>query len=142
MNASARDRLGTARAVGTLPSAVASLALATCLTALLLAPAFASAATTHVFSTSFGSAGAGAGQLSLVPTFDVVNSGSGVLAGSGLAVNDETHDVYVADTANHRIDQFSSSTVSDHTTFAPNVSVPALTYAPLTSHPSLQGGAR
>jgi hypothetical protein len=56
----------------------------------------------HLFSTSFGATGSGDGQMSLQA------AGSGVV-GSGLAVNEETHDVYVADTGNHRVDEFSSS---------------------------------
>ena len=57
------------------------------------APAFA--VTTHVFSTSFGTAGEGAGQVSLA-------------SNSGVAVNstNPNHDVYVADTGNHRVDEF------------------------------------
>jgi hypothetical protein len=45
---------------------------------------------------SFGSPGSGDGQLSLAEH-------------SGLAVNEATHDIYVADTANHRVSQFSAS---------------------------------
>jgi hypothetical protein len=62
--------------------------------ALGVAPALASE--THVFSSSFGSAGAGAGQVSLA-------------GDSGVAVNASTHDVYVADTGNARVDEFSAS---------------------------------
>jgi hypothetical protein len=58
------------------------------------APAFAF--NTHVFSTSFASSGSGDGQVSLA-------------SNSGVAVNGTSHDVYVADTGNHRVDQFSSS---------------------------------
>src|ERR1700704_4612 len=67
--------------------------LAGALLALVVAPALASP---HIFSTSFGSGGAEAGQVSLA-------------FNSGVAVNATTHDVYVADTGNHRVDQFSSS---------------------------------
>jgi hypothetical protein len=58
------------------------------------APAFANSA--HVFSRSFGTGagGEGAGELK---------------EPKAVAVNDETHDVYVADTANARVDQFDSS---------------------------------
>jgi sugar lactone lactonase YvrE len=73
------------------------LALASVL-GLSLAATPASALNTHVFSTAFGSAGAGAGQLSLASS-------------SGVAVNTTTHDVYVADTGNLRVDQFSSAGV-------------------------------
>ncbi|HEV7493067.1 hypothetical protein [Baekduia sp.] len=61
---------------------------------LVFGAASASALQTHVFSSSFGSAGSGAGQVS---------------SPSGVAVNATTHDVYVADTANLRVDQFSSA---------------------------------
>jgi hypothetical protein len=50
----------------------------------------------HVLSSSFGSAGSGAGQLQLA-------------ASSEVAVNQGTGDVYVADTGNRRVDEFSSS---------------------------------
>jgi DNA-binding beta-propeller fold protein YncE len=49
---------------------------------------------THVLSSSFGSEGSGAGQLS---------------SPDGVAVNTSTHDVYVADRGNYRVDEFSSS---------------------------------
>jgi sugar lactone lactonase YvrE len=76
-------------------SAVLHLTLATAaLLALVAAPA--SAVTTHVFAPSFGSAGAGAGQVSLA-------------SDSGVAVNATTHDIYVADTGNARVDQFDQS---------------------------------
>lgn len=61
------------------------------------APAFA--LNTHVFSSSFGSSGSGAGEMSLRGATEEV-------AGSGAAVNATTHDVYVADTGNARIDEF------------------------------------
>ena len=63
---------------------------------IVASPAFA--LDTHVFSLAFGSAGTGAGQVSLA-------------GGSGVAVNAVTHDAYVADTRNSRVDQFSSSGV-------------------------------
>jgi hypothetical protein len=63
---------------------------------LLFAAAPALAGGPHIFSMSFGSAGSGAGQLSF--------SGYG-----GVAVNAATHDVYVADTGNNRVDQFSAT---------------------------------
>ncbi len=53
-----------------------------------------SASAEHVFQTSFGSAGEGAGQLS---------------SPNAVAVNDETEDVYVADTGNHRVDEFTAT---------------------------------
>ena len=45
----------------------------------------------NVFGKSFGQAGPAAGQME-DPT--------------GVAVNDATHDIYVADTGNHRVDEF------------------------------------
>jgi hypothetical protein len=72
-------------------------ALAVCcaaLVALVLAVAPALALNTHVFSASFGSSGEGAGMLS---------------SPGGVAVDAATLDVYVADTGNLRVDEFSSS---------------------------------
>jgi hypothetical protein len=54
----------------------------------------ASALNTHVLSSSFGGTGQGAGQLTNP---------------LGIAVNATTHDVYVADFGNHRVDEFSAS---------------------------------
>jgi hypothetical protein len=74
------------------------------LTLAALAASSALAEETHTFSTSFGASGSAAGQLSLrVPQLGEEHSGS------GLAINDETGDVYVADTGNHRVDEFTSS---------------------------------
>jgi hypothetical protein len=62
--------------------------------------------TKHAFSGSFGSAGSGAEQLSLVAAnFETTPQ----VGGSGVAVDQASGDVYVADTANFRVDQFSSS---------------------------------
>ena len=83
-----RHRVGDARLGSVAALAAAVLALA-------VTPASASI---HAFSTSFGSFGSGDGQVSLA-------------ANSGVAVNATTHDVYVADTGNARIDQFSSAGV-------------------------------
>lgn len=60
--------------------------------ALAAVPAFA--LNTHAFSFSFGSSGSAAGEVS---------------SPSGVAVNAVTHDVYVADSGNFRVDEFSSS---------------------------------
>jgi hypothetical protein len=81
-------------------SVLGGLALfcATVAVALWCVPAFA---TTHFFSSSFGAAGSGAGQLVLQ-----ANPYKSETPSSGLAVNDETHNVYVADTGNHRISEF------------------------------------
>jgi hypothetical protein len=70
------------------------VALCAVVGALGLTAGSASAIETHVFSTSFGSAGSGAGQL---------------ITPEGVAANTVTHDVYVADTGNFRIDEFTSS---------------------------------
>jgi hypothetical protein len=51
------------------------------------------AGSVHVFSRSFGGKGSAAGRMELA-------------SDSGVAVNATTHDVYVADTGNHRIDEF------------------------------------
>jgi hypothetical protein len=67
--------------------------------ALLTASASAAEERAHIFAASFGE-----GQLSLLAPG--VNT-----PGSGVAVNQSTHDVYVADTANHRVEQFSSAGV-------------------------------
>jgi hypothetical protein len=66
---------------------------ALCVIALLTLAALASAREVHVFKESFGEAGAGNGQLSMT-------------AQSGVAINGESGDVYVADTANARVEQF------------------------------------
>jgi hypothetical protein len=70
--------------------------------AVLMAPTSALASRAHGFLASFGVSGEAAGQLSLV-------SGGDKTAGSGVAVNAESHDIYVADTANNRVDQFKSN---------------------------------
>jgi hypothetical protein len=62
--------------------------------ALGVAPALAVPA--HVLSSSFGSVGSGVGQLELA-------------ASSEVAVNDQTGDIYVADSGNHRVDVFDPS---------------------------------
>ncbi len=67
-----------------------------------LAPTSARASRAHGFQSSFGQPGEAAGQLALVP-------GAEKAAGSGVAVNSETHDVYVADTANNRVAEFTSA---------------------------------
>jgi hypothetical protein len=62
---------------------------------LLMAPT-ASALTGHKFESSFGEAGHDSGQ------FELTSS-------SSVAVDEATHDVYVTDTGNHRVDEFSSA---------------------------------
>lgn len=81
-------------------SAVVVVCVSLMLLVFCASPAFAGRG--RDFGGSFGSAGSGAGQLSL--SAPVV----GQSAGSGLAVNDVTHDVYVADTGNHRVDEFTA----------------------------------
>jgi DNA-binding beta-propeller fold protein YncE len=81
---------------------VVGLAVAVALAAVGCAAgaSLASAAQTHEFAATIGAgAGAGAGELSLVP-------GGSDVAGSGVAVDAETGDVYVADTANNRVEEF------------------------------------
>jgi hypothetical protein len=81
------------------------LCAAVALLALAVTPALA--ARGRVLSGTFGSQGAGAGQLELAsPQFN--EGGEEVAGGSGVAVDEATGDVYVADTNNHRIDEFSS----------------------------------
>ncbi len=63
-----------------------------CVLAFASAPALA--LNTHAFSSSFAGAGAGAGQVS---------------SPAGVAVDLATHDVYVADTGNARIDEFEAN---------------------------------
>ncbi len=57
------------------------------------------AARSHAFSFAMGKAGGGAGEMSLASS----------AAGSGVAVDDSSHDVYVADTGNRRVDEFDPS---------------------------------
>src|SRR5271155_641960 len=71
-----------------IPLLVALCALSVTL-ALTAAPALA--LETHVPSSPIGAPGEGAGELS---------------EPAAVAVNDETHDVYVADPGNHRVDEF------------------------------------
>ena len=69
---------------------------------LLWGAASASAHSDYTFTGSFGASGAGAGQLSLVPRKGL-SEREGFF---GVAVNDETHDVYITDTGNNRVDEF------------------------------------
>ncbi len=71
---------------------------------LALGAGSASALNTHLFSGSFGSAGSGAGQV-------LLSAASSNVAGSGVAVDAGSGDVYVADTGNFRVDEFSSAGV-------------------------------
>lgn len=69
---------------------------------LLASGGVAAAEVAHGLSFSFGQAGSGDGQFALKkpPPQE---------AGSGVAVNDTTHDVYIVDTGNHRIDEFTAA---------------------------------
>jgi DNA-binding beta-propeller fold protein YncE len=62
----------------------------------LLSPASAFGIQEYAFESSFGSAGTGDGQFELAEH-------------SGVAVNETSHDIYVADTGSHRVVQFDSS---------------------------------
>jgi hypothetical protein len=97
--ATLRDYLclqGSAAPSIALPRPRGCLAVALAFAFLALGPAPAQAAQPHAFLEQFGSPGSGAGQLQLTPE-------------SGLAVDQENGDLYVADTANHRVDEFSST---------------------------------
>jgi DNA-binding beta-propeller fold protein YncE len=88
--------------IGRLRAVAAGLALSALCCA--FAPSGALAARVHAASPAFALGGAGAvageaGSLSLASDE----------AGSGVAVNDASHDVYVADTGNRRVDEFDPS---------------------------------
>jgi DNA-binding beta-propeller fold protein YncE len=70
---------------------LALASLCACVGCVLLFGAPAQALEVHRFERSFGSEGSGPGQLK---------------APEGVAVNDVTHDVYVADTGNARVEEF------------------------------------
>jgi NHL repeat len=72
------------------------LAVLLALGALALTAAPALGAQAHAYSFGFGDPGSEAGQLSLA-------------SNSGVAVNDQTGDVYVADTGNNRVDEFEAN---------------------------------
>jgi hypothetical protein len=73
----------------------------------LLAPSVALGAQARFYARSFGSGpGHKAGQLSLVAPGRFAYEAPG----SGLAVDDAGEDVYVADTGNHRVDEFEAGT--------------------------------
>jgi DNA-binding beta-propeller fold protein YncE len=72
---------------------VCALLLAAALTFLISASASALSQRGHVFSTTFGTPGSANGQL---------------LKPAGIAVNEETGDVYVVDAGNNRVDRFNS----------------------------------
>jgi hypothetical protein len=69
-------------------------------------PMMAFAAQLHGDPASFASPGSSAGQLRLNgPDFQVESTDGG----SDIAVNDQTHDLYVADTLNNRVSEFTSA---------------------------------
>jgi DNA-binding beta-propeller fold protein YncE len=69
-------------------------------------PSSAVAARAHAFSFAFGGAGTIAGEAG---SLSLASEPKGSSSGSGLAVNATTHDVYVADTGNRRISEFTAS---------------------------------
>ncbi len=87
--------------------------ISTCLVSLIPLGIFASPALAnraHIYEKAFGSKGSAAGELELAaPGFSAL--GEEISGGSGVAVDDATGDVYVADTGNHRVDEFSSTGV-------------------------------
>ena len=87
------------------------LILAITLTFVSVMPGLAQAARNHVFSQAIGSKGSKAGQLELAAPIEeeAGTHSNDITGGSGVAVNDLTHDIYVADTGNHRIDEFSAT---------------------------------
>jgi len=106
-----RDRLSRLRTTRcAVSAAVGCVAIA-----MGLLPSGAQAAQAHYFTEAFGAPGAGAGQLSLLAPGLEEKEVSGQKfnelksPGSGLAVDEATGDVYVADTGNHRVDEFSAS---------------------------------
>jgi NHL repeat/WD40-like Beta Propeller Repeat len=90
-----------------------STALASTLTTALLLLTFAAASAQasrgYIFEKAIGTgAGSGAGQMELQAPEHQVGGGGQTEPSSGVAVNPVTHDVYVADTNNHRVDEFES----------------------------------
>ena len=79
-----------------------------------LLPSGAQAAQAHHFTEAFGEPGAGAGQLALLaPGLEEKELGGVKFnnltsPGSGVALDEATGDLYVADTGNHRVDEFES----------------------------------
>jgi DNA-binding beta-propeller fold protein YncE len=86
----------------------ASAAVGLVLVAVGAFPSTSPASQLHAFSAAFGDPGSGAGQLSLLfPQLSPNQKPES--AGSGVAVDEETGDVYVADSGNHRISEFDPS---------------------------------
>jgi hypothetical protein len=86
----------TIRSTGFIPGGVRLLVLCGLWVCLWLSCGMgsASASYVHKFASTFGTSGSGDGQLS---------------SPAGVAVNASSHDVYVADVANHRVDEFSAA---------------------------------
>ncbi len=97
--AALRAKGSSARSAGPrgLPARAGGSALALALLVLLLTAAPAMAGQAHVFKSSFGSSGSGSGQ------FNENNENAGI------AVDQSTGDVYVADEQNHRVEKFDAS---------------------------------
>jgi DNA-binding beta-propeller fold protein YncE len=95
-------RTGTDRSSACHAGLRALCVAATLTLATTLVPTIARASRAHGFQSAFGQPGEAAGQLALV-------AGAAKAAGSGVAVDAETHDVYVADTANNRIAEFTQT---------------------------------
>jgi hypothetical protein len=70
----------------------------------LFAASPAMAARAHVFKFSFGGPGEAAGEMSLETPLK-----AGGKPGSGVAVSDASHDLFVADTSNRRVDEFTAT---------------------------------
>jgi len=82
-----------------------SLAFGTSFLAFFVLALPALAARDHSLEKTIGTKGTGAGQVQLVAPI-VGERGIVGAGGSGVAVDNETHDIYVADTGNHRVDEF------------------------------------
>jgi hypothetical protein len=64
----------------------------------------------HAFEKTIATQGTGAGQLELAaPVIALGGNGGDEKGGSGLAVNNSTHDIYIADTNNHRVDEYAAT---------------------------------
>jgi len=100
-------RDGDAKAGGRLVRLLVLACSLSALAAALLAPSAASAAQAHHFTAAFGAPGAGAGQLALLFPEQRADHRP-IAAGSGVAVDDESGDLYVGDTGNHRVSEFES----------------------------------
>ena len=99
----------------TMPAHARRIALAatTAVTMLLLAfTGTASAERNHSFERAIGSKGTAAGQMQLAaPVLEAGGGGRDETGGSGVAVNNTTGEIYVADTGNHRVDEYTRAGV-------------------------------